>query len=60
MVREFANLGTEVFPHFSEIRNFPDIFMVIGHGNPLSLLVILHSSMPEDISGIFRRFPAQK
>ncbi len=39
MVREFPHLGSEVFPHFSETRKFPEISMVIGQGSPLLMLV---------------------
>jgi hypothetical protein len=34
-----GNLGSEVFLHLSEIRNFPEISMVIGHRSPWLLLV---------------------
>ncbi len=58
MVREYARSGTEVFLHISEIRNFPGIYMAIWES--LAYAGTLHSSMPEDISGIFRRFPYEK
>ncbi len=34
--------------------------MVSGHGSPLPVPVLVHSSMAEDISGIFQRFPCEK
>jgi hypothetical protein len=50
---EFANSGTEIFPHFSEIRIFPEISRVIGNVSPLPLLV---SYIPRS-GRHFRNFP---
>jgi hypothetical protein len=44
------------FPEFFEIREFSEDLHGHQLGESLSYSGILHSSMPEDISGIFLRF----
>ena len=48
------------FPEFFEIREFSGDLHDHRLGEFLSYAGILHSSMPEDISGIFRRFTLWK
>ncbi len=60
MVRKFANTGTEIFPHFSEIRNFPEISIVISHGIPLPLLVFYIPRCRETLPEFSGDFPLEK
>ncbi len=39
MVREFPGSGSKTFQHFSETRNFPEIYMILSQGGSFPMLV---------------------
>jgi hypothetical protein len=60
MVREYARSGTEVFRHFSEIRNFPGIYMAICQGSPLPMLVLYIPRCRKIFPEFYGDFPVKK
>ncbi len=39
MIREFPCSGSKIFQHFSETRNFPEIYMILSQGRSFPMLV---------------------